>query len=91
MGGVVVRRVALVKVGQGVAEAAAARETVGAVGQIAEETVSFSPHLGREVCILGIGEVIVSVRQQGHGLHGESKDVVVPLLVEPVHEMLLEP
>ena len=40
MGGVVVRGIALVEVSQGIAQAAAACETVRAVGKVAEEAVS---------------------------------------------------
>ncbi len=89
--GVVVGGVGLVEIGQGVTKAAAAREAVRAVGQVAEEAVTFGPHLGSEVSVLLVGEIIGSVSQQGHGLDGESQDVVVPFLVEPVHEVLLKP
>ena len=53
--------------------------------------MSLRPHLGREVGILLVREIVSAVGKQGHGLHREGEDVVVPLLIEPVHEMLLEP
>ena len=91
MRGVVVRLVNLVQLGDRVAQTAAARETVRTVRQVAEETVSLGPHLGREVGIFLVDEIVLAVGQQRHCLDREGQDVAVPLLVEPVHEVLLEP
>ena len=88
---VVVGLIDLVQFGDRVAKAAAARETVRTVRQVAEETVSLGPHLGREVGIFLVDEIVLAVGQQRHCLDREGQDVAVPLLVEPVHEMLLEP
>ncbi len=74
-----------------VAKAAAAGEGVGAVGDVAEEAVSLGPHLGGEVGVLLVGIVVATVGEQSHSLHREGEDIVVAFLVEPVHEMLLEP
>ena len=89
--GVVVLLVGGVDVREGVAQAAAAGEAVGAVGDVAEEAVALGPHLGGEVGVLLVGVVVGAVGQQGHGLHREGEDVVVALFVEPLHEMLLQP
>ena len=91
MGGVIVGFILLVEVGNRVAQTAAARKAVGAVGNVAEETVSLRPHLGCEVGIFRIGEIVLAVGKEGHSLDREGQDIVVPLLIEPVHEMLLEP
>jgi radical SAM-linked protein len=64
VGGVVVGFVGLVQVGKGVAQAAAAGEAVRTVGQVAEEAVSLRPHLGGEVSVVRIREVILSVGQE---------------------------
>ena len=91
MRGVVVRLVNLVQLGDRVAQTAAAREAVRTVGQVAEEAVSLRPHLRREVGIFLVDEIVLAVGQQRHCLDREGQDVAVPLLVEPVHEVLLEP
>ena len=88
---VVVGLIGLVQFGDRVAKAAAARETVRTVRQVAEETVSLGPHLGREVGIFLVDEIVLAVGQQRHRLDREGQNVAVSLLVEPVHEMLLEP
>ena len=91
MRGVVVRLVNLVQLGDRVAQTAAAREAVRTVGEVAEEAVSLRPHLRREVGIFLVDEIVLAVGQQRHCLDREGQDVAVPLLVEPVHEVLLEP
>ena len=53
--------------------------------------MSLGPHLRREVGIFLVDEIVLAVGQQSHRLDREGQDVAVPLLVEPVHEMLLEP
>ena len=87
----VVGLIDLVQFGDRVAKTAAAREAVRTVGQVAEEAVSLGPHLGREVGIFLVDEIVLAVGQQSHRLDREGQDVAGPLLVEPVHEMLLEP
>ena len=89
MGGVVVAGV--LEIGDAVAQAAAACKGVGAVGDVAEETVSLCPHLSGEVSIILVKVVVTAVGQKGHGLHREGQDVAAALLVEPVHKVLLEP
>ena len=79
------------QVRQGIAQAAAAGEAVGTVGDVAEKAVPLGPHLGGEIGILLVGIVVPAVGQEGHRLHREGEDVVVALLVEPVHKMLLQP
>ena len=74
-----------------VAQAAAAGQGVRAVGEVAEKAVALGPHLGGEVGVVLVGEVVAAVGQQGHRLHREGEDVVVALLVEPVHEVALQP
>ena len=56
---VVVRLIDLVQFGDRVAKAAAAREAVRTVGQVAEEAVSLGPHLGREVGIFLVDEIVL--------------------------------
>ena len=89
--GMVVAAIGLVQVGKRVTQAAAAGQRVGAVGQVAEETVPLGPHLGREIGILLVHEIVLAVGQQGHGLYREGKDIVIAFLIEPLHEMLLQP
>ena len=91
VGGVVVLGILGIEVFQRVAQAAAAGKAVRTVGEIAEEAVPLAPHLGCEVGVILVGEIVAPVGQQGHGLHRECEDVLVALLVEPVHEVLLEP
>ena len=91
MGVVVVLLVGHIEVLERVAKTAAARKAVRAVGEIAEEAVSLAPHLGGEVGIVLVNEIVSSVGEQGHGLDREGQDGMVPLLVEPIHEMFLEP
>ena len=90
---ILVRRVvvAVVQVLQGIAKAAAAGQTVRAVGDVAEEAVALRPHLGGEVGVLLVGIIVAAVGQQRHRLDREGQDVVVALLVEPIHEVLLQP
>ena len=53
--------------------------------------MSLGPHLSREVSILLVSEIISAIGKQRHCLDRECEDIVVPLFVEPVHEMFLNP
>ncbi len=88
---VVVRLIDLVQFCDRVAKAAATREAVRTVGQVAEKAVPLGPHLGGEVGIFLVDEIVFAICQQCHRLYRESQDVAASLLIEPVHEMLLKP
>ena len=85
------KRVGEAVVGDLIAQAAARRERVGIVAHVGEERVALGVHLGREVAPLLVEALAVAVGQQGHGLDGEGQERLGALLVEPLHEALLEP
>ena len=78
-------------VGNLIAQTAAGAERVGVVGDVGEEGVAFGVHLGGEVGHVLVDEVAVFVVEQGHRLDGEGDDGLGALLVEPLHEALLQP
>ena len=85
------QRVGEAVVGDLVAQTAARRERVGIVAHVGEERVALAVHLGREVAPLLVEAFAVAVGQQGHRLDGEGEQRLGALLVEPLHEALLQP
>ena len=53
--------------------------------------MAFRPHLRREVSIILVRIIIPAVGQERHCLDREGQDIMVPFLIEPVHEMFLQP
>ncbi len=53
--------------------------------------MALGPHLGGEIGVVLVEIVVSAVGEKSHGLHWEGEDVAAALLVEPVHEMLLQP
>ena len=53
--------------------------------------MTFRPHFRCEVSILLVCIIITAVGQKRHCLDRECEDIIVPLFIEPVHEMFLEP
>ena len=73
-----------------VAQAAAAGERVGVVTHIGEERVTFGIHLSGEIGVFLVDDIAVFA-QQSHGFDREGEHAFGSLLVEPVHEALLQP
>ena len=53
--------------------------------------MSLAVHLSRELAPFRILAVAILVGEQGHGLHREGEQGLRALLVEPLHETLLQP
>jgi len=76
---------------QTITKAAATTKTVGAVAKVTEETVPLGPHLGGEIRILLIHEIIVSISKKGHRLYREGESIGEAFVIEPLHESFLKP
>ena len=73
-----------------VAQAAAAGQRVGVVAHVSEERVAFGIHLCGEIGVFLVDDIAVFA-QQSHGFDREGEHAFGSLLVEPVHEALLQP
>ena len=73
-----------------IAQAAAARQRVGIVAHVGEERVALGIHLCCEISPLLVYAVAV-MSQQSHRLNRECEHGLRALLVEPLHETLLQP
>ena len=84
------KRIAEAIVSDCVTQTAARRETVGIIGYIGEERVTFGIHLCGEIAVLFVLDVSV-LSQERHRLNREGQDATGTLFVEPIHETTLQP
>ena len=85
------QRVAKAVVRDLVAQTAARAQRVGIGAHVGEERVALGIHLGREVAPFLVLAVALLVGEQGHRLDGERQQGLRALVVEPLHEALLQP